>query len=92
MARRERVNPATVVQHTWDFTAHVDPDEPASASARGVHTNTVERPSGTVAATSTISIRGAATRLHVTIDLEMRVDDAVHHLRRWSQSIPRRLL
>jgi uncharacterized protein len=92
LIRRERVDPATVVDRQWEFTAHVDPDEPASASARGVHTSTVQRPSGTVAATSTVSIRGAAARLHVTIDLEVRVDGATHHVRRWSESVPRRLL
>lgn len=90
--RRERVNPATVVERAWEFSAHVDPGEPAAASARGVHTSTVVRPSGTVAATSAVSVRGAATRLHITIDLEVRVDSVPFHVRRWSESVPRRLL
>jgi hypothetical protein len=92
LRRRERVNPATIIERTWDFSAHVDPDDPAGASARGAHTSTVTRPSGTVSATSIVSVRGAATRLHVTIDLEVRLDGAPHHVRRWTESVPRRLL
>ena len=32
------------------------------------------------------------THFHVTIDLEIRVNDRVHATRRWSESIERRLL
>jgi hypothetical protein len=88
----ERINDATLVTREYELTSHVDPDDPAGASVRGRHTSTITRPNGLTTATSTVSIQGAATHFHVTIDLVVTVDGLPHHTRQWVASVPRHLL
>jgi len=87
-----RVSPNTVIRRSYEFEGHVDPKTPSQASARGRHHSTIERPSGTISATSNVSVRGSSTRFHVTIELNVEVDGARRHQRRWTESIPRRLV
>jgi putative CocE/NonD family hydrolase len=91
-ATSERVNSTTVITNANEFESHVDPDDPANASARGSQTRTIHRPSGTIGAKAVVSVRGAATRFHVNIDLVVVIDDVEHHSRQWTESIPRNLL
>jgi hypothetical protein len=88
----ERINDATLVTREYELTSHVDPDDPAGASVRGRHTSTITKPNGLTTATSTVSIQGAPTHFHVTIDLVVTVDGLPHHTRQWVESLPRHLL
>jgi uncharacterized protein len=88
----ERINDATLVTREYELTSYVNPDDPAAASVRGRHTSTITKPNGLTIATSTVSIQGADTHFHVTIDLVVTVDGLPHHTRQWVKSVPRHLL
>ena len=87
-----RITAATAVEREFELRAEVDADDPAHASAWGRHVSTIRRPGSETSATSTVLIEGAATHFHVTIDLEVRVNDLPHHAQRWVRSVPRSLL
>lgn len=87
----ERVTAHTVVERHYDFETHVDPDAPSQASARGRHSSLITKPSGTVEAVSTTSVRGSADRFHITVAVEVKVDGVRHFNRSWSESVPRHL-
>jgi putative CocE/NonD family hydrolase len=91
-AKDIRVDDRTLVRREYELTAGVDPSDPASATARGRHVSRIARPSGVTEGTSDVSIQSTATHFHVTIDLEIRVNGALHHLNRWTESFPRVLL
>ncbi|MGN6793241.1 MAG: CocE/NonD family hydrolase [Streptosporangiaceae bacterium] len=88
----ELVGDATYVTREFELTSHADPDNPATASARGHHITTIRRPNTLIEGKSTVNIQGTTTHFHVTIDLAVNVDGQVHHLRQWAESLPRRLL
>jgi len=87
-----RVNDTTVVRREYELTAGVARNEPAGASARGRHLTRITRPNGVTEGSSDVSIQATPTHFHVTIDLELRVNGAPHHTRRWVESVPRVLL
>jgi predicted acyl esterase len=87
-----RASPDTVIEREFAAVCQVDPADPAHASAHGWHVNRTIRPNQTIQGRCDTVIQSTATHFHVTIDLELRVNDAVHATRRWTQSIPRRLL
>ncbi|MDX6591858.1 MAG: uncharacterized protein QOJ13_1054 [Gaiellales bacterium] len=91
-ARSGRVNSTTVIDRQYSFEGHVDPSDPASASARGRHVSTIKRPNWTVSGTSDVMIQATATHFHLIIDLEIAVNGATHATRRWAESVPRELL
>ncbi|MDX6591493.1 MAG: uncharacterized protein QOJ13_689 [Gaiellales bacterium] len=70
----------------------VDPRDPSRAMSRGRFVMRRDDPGHLSEATSEAVITGTRTHFHVTIDLELRVNGAVHANRRWTESIPRRLL
>ncbi|MHB1927946.1 MAG: CocE/NonD family hydrolase [Acidimicrobiales bacterium] len=88
----ERVDHESVLRREYELTAHVDPDEPDRASARGRHTSTTTTNSGVTESTSTVGVQASATHFHVTIDLLVTVDGMPHHTRQWVRSFPRNLL
>jgi putative CocE/NonD family hydrolase len=88
----ERIDAATVVSREIEMEAEVDPTKPADASMRGRHVSRIERPSAVTEAGADVLLRSTATDFHVTVDLEVRVNDARHFGRRWVESIPRALL
>ena len=88
----ERVNETTVVGREYLLTAQCDPADPASASAHGRHLSRIRRPNAVVEGRSDVLVQASATHFHVTIDLELSVNGAPHHSRRWVESVPRVLL
>lgn len=87
-----QINASTVVLRDYELLTEVDADTPAQATAYGRHSSTIRRPGSETTAISTVLIRGAATHLHVTIDLEVLVNGIQHHTRQWVSSVPRNLL
>jgi putative CocE/NonD family hydrolase len=88
----ERINNTTVVRRVYSLTAQVDPADPASASAHGRHVSRIRRPNGVVEGSSDVVIQASRTHFHVTIDLEIRLNGALHHHRSWVESVPRVLM
>jgi putative CocE/NonD family hydrolase len=84
-----RPSPDTTIEREFAAVCTVDPSDPAHASARGWHVNRAIRPSQTIQGRCETVIRSTSTHFHVTIDLEVRVNDAVHATRRWTRSIER---
>ena len=84
-----RVSATTTIERSYDFSTHVDPQVPAQASTRGIHTSRIMRPSETVEAKSSIAIRGAQGHFHVTISVEVKVGGCTWFRRHWAESIPR---
>ena len=87
-----RASPDTVIEREFAAVSTVDPSDPAHASAHGWHVNRVIRPNETITGRCDTVIRSTATHFHVTIDLDVRVNDAPHAARRWAVTIPRALL
>jgi hypothetical protein len=87
-----RMNQTTVIERYFGGVSSLDPRDPAAASQTGHHVTTIVRPSERVEAESHVVIQGSKTHLHVTIDLEVRVNGARYFDRRWIESIERRLL
>ena len=59
---------------------------------RGRHISRIRRPSEETEGRSDVLIQATSTHFHVTIDLEVRVNGALHHTNRWVESVPRVLL
>ena len=87
----ERVSDQTVVDHTYEFETHVDPQVPSATSARGKHISTMVRRDGTITSTATVSVRGTATHFHFTAGVAVTVDGTPHFARSWTESVPRHL-
>ena len=87
-----RASPDTTIEREFAAVCHVDPRDPAHASAHGWHVNRTIRANQAIQGRCDTVIQSTATHFHVTIDLELRVNGAVHARRRWTESIPRRLL
>lgn len=87
-----RASADTVIERRFTAECTVDPRDPAHASAHGWHVNRVIRASDTIQGRCDTVIRSTATHFHVTIDLEITVNDRPHATKRWTESIPRNLL
>jgi putative CocE/NonD family hydrolase len=87
-----RATPETMIEREFAAVSQVDPADPAHASAHGWHVNRTIRANQTIEGRCDSVIQSTATHFHVTIDLEIRVNDRVHATRRWTRSIERQLL
>ncbi|RLV49072.1 CocE/NonD family hydrolase [Nocardioides mangrovicus] len=87
----ERVNAHTVVERSYDFETHVDPDDPARASAHGAHTSTIRREGTTTVAVAGTTITGSPTHFHLTTQVQVHVNGVHRAARNWTISIPREL-
>jgi predicted acyl esterase len=88
----QRIDDTTLVRREYTMTASVDPADPAGASARGRHVSRITRPTVVFEGSSDVSIQASSTHFHVAIDLELRVNETLHHSKRWVESVPRVLL
>jgi hypothetical protein len=87
-----RVDDAAVVERASSSRFDVDPARPADASAQARHVFRIVRPNQTVEAQADVSVQGTATHFHLTIDLAVRVNKALHFTKHWAESVPRHLL
>jgi len=87
-----RLNEHTVMQRRSSVRCEVDPRKPADASAYGQTMLAIVRSNQTIRGTSDVVVQASRTHFHVTINLEIRVNDAPHFSRRWVETIRRELL
>ena len=87
-----RVDARTVIERSWGSVSEVTPSDPAHASAHGWHVCRSSRPNLVIESRTDTVITSTASDFHVTIDLVVRVNDAVHATRRWTESVRRQLL
>ena len=87
-----RIDDETAIRREWGSVSQVDPHDPGHASARGWFKGTIFRPNETISGRADTVIRSTPTHLHVTIDLDIRINDRPHASRRWVESFPRALL
>ena len=87
-----RINPRRSCGGRFSASTRADRDDPASASAFGRHSATIERPSGSTTSTSDLSIQASAERFHIVLTVEVQRDGAPVFSRRWVESVPRVLL
>lgn len=87
-----RVSPAAVIEREFSGVCTVDPHDPARASVRGWHVCRVVRAEAVLQGRADTLIQGTATHLHLSMEVEVRVNDAVHFSRRWTESVPRQWL
>jgi hypothetical protein len=89
---QHRTPDGALIDRDCGCTCAVDPTDPARVTARGWHACRSTHAGRTTAARADVTVASTADVFDVTIDLEVTVDGAVHATRRWSESIPRRLL
>ncbi|MBI3763867.1 MAG: CocE/NonD family hydrolase [Chloroflexi bacterium] len=87
-----RVNDTTVIEREFSSVCQVDPSDPAHASIHGWHECRSVRPNQVTQGRTDVVIQSTETHFHITIDLEIRVNDAPHFNKRWVESVPRQLL
>jgi putative CocE/NonD family hydrolase len=92
LSTESRIDEQTVVVEDFLMIDHVDPSNPAAASAHGKHRIRIARPNHVTEARSTVTIQGSATHFHVTISLEVTVNEAPYLTKHWTESIRRQLL
>lgn len=87
-----RLNEHTVMQRKLSVRCEVDPRNPADASAYGQTMLAIVRSNQKIRGTSDVVVQASKTHFHVTISLEVRVNDAPYFSRRWVETIRRELL
>ena len=87
-----RVNETTLVSRSFLGVMRVDRDDPASASAFGRNSATIQRPSGSTTSTSDLTIQASAERFHIVLTVEVQQNGVPVFSRRWAESVPRLLL
>ncbi len=87
-----RVDERTVIHRESTLVSEVNPVDPANVVTRGLHVSRILRPQEVVEGSSELVIRSTATHFHVTIDLQVRMNNSPRFEKRWTESISRRLL
>lgn len=87
-----RTPDGTLIERDCGCTCEVDRVDPARATAHGWHACRSTHDGRTTAARADVRVASTADTFDVSIDLEVTVDGAPHATRRWTESIPRRLL
>jgi len=87
-----RIDDETAIRREWGSVSQVDPRDPGHANAHGWFKGTILRPNETISGRADTIIRSTPTHFHITIDLDVRINDRPHATRRWVESFPRRLL
>ncbi len=90
--REYRVDDTTIIRREFSVVSQVDPRDPAHTSAHGQSVHYIYRPNHVIRGNSDLMIQATATHFHLTIDLDVRINDAPHFQRRWAASVERRLL
>ncbi len=87
-----RTGGGSVIERESHSSFEIDPRDPAHASGRGRHTYQIARPGHVTWACAELAIQSTARHFHITIDLEVRVNDGLHFMRHWVESVPRHYL
>jgi predicted acyl esterase len=89
---KQRVNDTIVFENESTSKFYVDPHDPAQAGAQGRYTFCITRPQHKTASSVDVVVQATATHFHLTIDLDVQVNDTSHFTRHWTESIPRQYL
>ena len=65
---------------------------PADTTAIGQHFRTITRTDGVIEVDTSANVRSTVDAIHVSIDLDVRVNGLPHRQRRWVESFDRELL
>jgi putative CocE/NonD family hydrolase len=89
---QHRTPDGTLIDRDSGCVCEVHPADPAHVTARGWHACRSTHAGRTTASRADVVVASTADAFDVTIDLEVTVDGAPYANRRWTESIPRRLL
>jgi hypothetical protein len=87
-----RVNDTIIVERGSSSTFDVNPRRPSDAGAQARHVFRIIRPRSVTEACANVGVQATAACFHITIDLAVRVDGALHLTRHWVESVPRNYL
>jgi uncharacterized protein len=87
-----QIDEQTVLVEEFLMCDRVDPRNPAAANACGKHRTRIERANNVTEARSVVTIQGSTTHFHITISLEVTVNEAPYLTRHWTESVRRQLL
>ena len=69
-----------------------DNRNPADTTAIGQHFRTITRSDGTINIDTSANVRSTQDTIHVSIDLNVRINGLPHYQQRWVESFKRELL
>lgn len=84
-----RVGDTAVVERESSSRLNVNPYDPADASAKAWHLFRMVRPNHLIEARAGVAVQASATHFHITIELEIRVNGALHFTKHWIESVLR---
>jgi hypothetical protein len=87
-----RVDDSTVVERESSSSFDVNPRRPSDASAQGRHIFRLVHPGSVTESRADVMVQATATHFHLAIELEVRVNDALHFAKHWVDSVPRQYL
>jgi predicted acyl esterase len=89
---RARLDDGTEIVRSSDASATASQRDPARATMRGLNQVTLRWLDRTIDTRARGQIESTADALHVTIQLDIRMNGVPYHSRRWARSIPRNLI
>jgi hypothetical protein len=87
-----RVGDTAVVEREASSRFEVNPYDPGDAGAKGHHVFRLVRPNHVTEACADVAVQATATHFHITIELVVRVNGALHFSKHWVESVPRQYL
>jgi hypothetical protein len=87
-----RPNETTRFERESTSTFQVDPQDPAGANGQARHVFRIVRPNHETQSQANVAVQATAAHFQITIDLEVRLNEALHFFRHWVETIPRQLL
>jgi putative CocE/NonD family hydrolase len=87
-----RVSHNAVLEREYSGAFDVNPDDPSDAAARARHVFRIVRPNHRTETSTDVAVQATATHFHTTIELAVRVNDALHFTKHWTEAVPRQLL
>jgi hypothetical protein len=87
-----RVNDTITIEREASSTFEVDPARPSDASAKGCHLYRIVRPNQEIQSKADLSVQATNTHFHLIIQVEVRVNGALHFTKHWAETVPRHYL
>ena len=87
-----RVDDRTVLVREASSTFDLDPEQPGHAGARGKHVFRIVRPKHWTQAQADVAVQATPAHFHITIELMVEVNGALHFTKHWAESVPRHYL
>jgi hypothetical protein len=87
-----RLTKHTTIERESSGIFEIDPSDPAHATGHGNHTVAMHSGGQRIQARSEIFVQATAKHFHLTVNLIVEVNDSPYSSRRWTESIPRKIL